>query len=939
MSSSEITTEYGISRLPDPSYTKFQASANGDVCKAINEAWEHFSRAIVSMPSGSVSVDIRMLFSPFSSEKDRQKRLKLTLISRAKDSPTGRCLASLIEKGPLNNYYGFRRLDSAGGNGASKRNQRQYNASCDIVRREDMVAPLYTKEFNPHIPSRYYTVDPFEANGNNDYATLDRILDDINEKVLIIIRAEPADCTEELLENPRYMARLESINRAWDTEEERDFLDTDYIGNGNTAYSTRHAHLKPLHYRDPLANDILRQQQDIHETLRMPNLFFNIRVMAETEPVARLAGSVMAESAFTDGKYRIVSSKRGETLFDDTITILNTSRVVLLPLWDHLWKNADTEPYRKLRRMGQLAGVDELTGVFRLPIASYFSPCCIPKNTDPPDVGANSLIVIGYDNQIGHYISGDADGIPRGLTLAQFLKHIFVCGMPGGGKTTSIINMISQLHALGIPVIVLETAKTDYRCIKAQKKSSVPEIRELAKDLEIYTCGNEKVSPLKFNSLEILEGITHDEHIDTILSCFMAAMPISGPLPAILGEALENVYKSHPDRRNPPTISDLIEAADKVLAKKGYSGETASDIRAALEVRLGLLDRRLIGRVFRCRYSEPDIEHLMKSFSLIELNRLPAEQSCLLCLFILTAIREHLKTTSSTAKGLRMVIFIEEAHNIVGRSTDAKPSEENPDPKSFASGFICRMLAELRSLGVGIVVIDQLPSAVAPEVIKNTATKLAFRQVANQDREDIGGTMLFTNIEMEDIARLTSGEAFFSTEGYYGPRRIRTVNLHSKINLSREPSDDELLALISGEEWFKRGSERRIAGELHMLAGHIDNYDAFRTQVAGNVKLLLRHYSNMPDKLEGQSRRHELAVLSRKAKLLGESLTDRLNAVIAGPFSAYLDPEYVFPAASDDLNKFRNSLIERFNSVTRTGTDGITAVIDRFVQNCNKHKK
>jgi len=48
----------------------------------------------------------------------------------------------------------------------------------------------------------------------------------------------------------------------------------------------------------------------------------------------------------------------------------------------------------------------------------------------------------------------------------------------------------------------------------------------------------------------------------------------------------------------------------------------------------------------------------------------------------------------------------------------------------------------VRPVGVAIIIIDQLPSAVAPEVIKNTGSKLAFRQVDAADREIVGDAML-----------------------------------------------------------------------------------------------------------------------------------------------------------------------------------------------------
>lgn len=318
------------------------------------------------------------------------------------------------------------------------------------------------------------------------------------------------------------------------------------------------------------------------------------------------------------------------------------------------------------------------------------------------------------------------------------------------------------------PFMLAEPVKTEYRKLKACKDHPDPNIRRLANCLQVYTPANEKVSPIKFNPFQIPLGIGRDEHIEDLLGCFMAAMPLSGPLPAILLEALERVYRQYPYPDWPPAMADLVEAADAVLASKRYSPETNSDIRAALEVRIGRLTRGSIGKVFQCRRSVPSIEYLMTVPSVIELNRLSGEQACLLMLFKLNAVKEIVKVSKTQPdRPILYAIGLEEAHVIMGRTGGARPAEDNPDAKAHATDFICIMLAELRAYGVCIIIIDQLPSAIAPEVTKITGSKLAFRQVAYEDRQVLGGTMLFGDVEMEEIVRLQPGQGFFFTEGYF----------------------------------------------------------------------------------------------------------------------------------------------------------------------------
>ena len=63
--------------------------------------------------------------------------------------------------------------------------------------------------------------------------------------------------------------------------------------------------------------------------------------------------------------------------------------------------------------------------------------------------------------------------------------------------------------------------------------------------MRVFTHGNDEISSLKFNPLAYPSGITLDEHISQILSSFEAAMPMGGPLQALIAEAVEEVYNGN----------------------------------------------------------------------------------------------------------------------------------------------------------------------------------------------------------------------------------------------------------------------------------------------------------------------------------------------------------------------------------------------------------
>jgi hypothetical protein len=427
-----------------------------------------------------------------------------------------------------------------------------------------------------------------------DCLALDRVLGSVPEPVEIIIRVQSDDISQERLGHNRYMLRLESINRLWDREDNPSVPDN-YFGEEKIHHYRSRDELVSFRLRDPLANDILRKQQKLHETLSESNLAFNIRVMARSEAVVRMIGSTLANLAFEEECYRLLVSTNSDVLFNTSSKLHSSPEVVLLPIFEHVWPNADTKLVDSLQKLCQLASVDELLGLFRLPIASpYTSPCCIRKNTDPPLIDPKELMVLGHDQDHG-FDEDEWKRIPRGIKLPNILKHLFVCGMSGLGKTTAIINILIQLVERGIPFMVLEMSKKNYRVLKTFKEHPDAAIRKLARKIEVYTSGADTASPFRFNPLSIPEGISEDEHIDNIIECFKGTMPISGPMPALLGESLEKLYQKFPTHKRTPTIGDLAEIVEAVLDSKGYSGEVNSNIKTALVVRVEDLTRRTIG--------------------------------------------------------------------------------------------------------------------------------------------------------------------------------------------------------------------------------------------------------------------------------------------------------------------------------------------------------
>lgn len=123
-------------------------------------------------------------------------------------------------------------------------------------------------------------------------------------------------------------------------------------------------------------------------------------------------------------------------------------------------------------------------------------------------------------------------------------------------------------------------------------------------------------------------------------------------------------------------------------------------------------------------------------------------------------------------KDVRHVIFIEEAHNLIGPESEEKTGAD-ADPKQAATAFVVKMLAEVRALKEGIVIADQLPTVMAQEVLKNTGLKIGLRITSADDRSLLGSTMAASVMQLEQMSTFAVGEALIFYENLMRPFTMR----------------------------------------------------------------------------------------------------------------------------------------------------------------------
>lgn len=352
----------------------------------------------------------------------------------------------------------------------------------------------------------------------------------------------------------------------------------------------------------------------------------------------------------------------------------------------------------------------------------------------------------------------------------QFSKHVFIAGVPGSGKTNTAQFLLRQLwEDHHIPWLVLEPSiKSEYRRLLQSPSATL---------LHIFTLGDETGVPFRFNPLEVQPGVQVQTHIDSLTALFSAAFPLFPPMPSVLFLALNRIYADRgwdaAKGNNPrgysadvqPTLTDLYQAIEQVTRERGYDSEVTANIRAGLQTRLSSLMVGGKGLMFNAPSPVP-FSTLLSHPTILEFAALgDDEEKTFLLGAILLRIMQYRQVAGLTGGRLVHITLIEEAHRLL-RQVAETVGTETANPRGKAVETFCNMLAESRAYGEGLIVVEQIPTKLAGDVIKNTSFKIIHRLDAEADRKLVGSMMNLRDEQQRFLTGLTPGHAIASAEGW-----------------------------------------------------------------------------------------------------------------------------------------------------------------------------
>ena len=808
---------YRLTQLPDLTLSKY-ASLEGNGVDGVIEKHIAFLRQLNR--KGIVSGLSYHLFYLYVAPEDKSKdtpghRLQIYLMVRGKADAMDNVHA-LINASPLADFYKLEtklKHSATGDDSCSISNILAGSGldypifnTCALLTKTETLLPAGSGEGED-----YYMLRKWDMNEDGRLYNMCKMMEALNHTALYRVDLYPVEKSASLRESLRKPMNI--LRKRQD----------DRSSNSRRDYDGK---------------DVLDSYEDLIEKYdSSPHFVANVLVLANGKEDAVSILDAAGSESLLKGKYNIAtfSSNFNPVCFldgeFDGLENMRERMVVRKGRPGLIVCREDTVAIN-LNYLPTLFSLEEIAPFFRLPALYDGEIIQMAKETAPAAVNKEGSLFLGKDN----------NGYNVFFPLSLLPKHAFVSGVPGSGKTNTMHHITSSLWKdHGIPFLVLEPAKQEYRAL-----ANDPGM----KDMYLFSPNADMSFPLHINPFEMPKGTLVAEHIRRLCFVFEGAFPLEPPMPFLLDTAIEAVYRElgwipehiytgdekqeDSDRKRAlPTMSMLYRRLEQELKSTQYSDEVRGNLESALKIRIGSLLRREMGDVFDVPESSFAPEKWLEVPAVIELESMGTGPANFLTLMLCSLIRETLKVNPRFDGDVRHVIFIEEAHNLIGPESEEQTGAD-ADPKQAATAFVVKMLAEVRALKEGIVIADQLPTVMAQEVLKNTGLKIGLRITSADDRSLLGSTMAASEMQLEQLSTFAVGEALIFFEKLMRPFTMRIQEWWGEIENQAEKE-----AMVSS----KNDADLRYA---------IANRDTYQDENLKSIKIIGSKYFHLLSDIESR---------------------------------------------------------------------------------------
>jgi len=358
-----------------------------------------------------------------------------------------------------------------------------------------------------------------------------------------------------------------------------------------------------------------------------------------------------------------------------------------------------------------------------------------------------------------HMHTEETDNIVE-LSKNSFTSHVFVTGSTGAGKTNTVTGILKKLALCSnsnVTFMVIEPAKGEYKDVLGGYEG-----------VTVYGT-NSKLSPLlRINPFSFPENIMVSEHIDRLVEIFNVCWPMFAAMPAILKDAVISAYEDAGwdiessickyEESLYPSFVDITNHIKRIMNSSEYSSDTKGDYTGALLTRIKSLTNGINGQIFTVDALTDD--QLFDNNVIVDISRVGSVEtkSLIMGLLVLKLQEYRLAEKKPDGRGLEHITVLEEAHNLL-RRTSMEQSSESSNLLGKSVEMLTNSIAELRAFGEGFIIADQAPGLLDMAVIRNTNTKIIHRLPDYSDRELVGKAIGLNDSQIIELAKLEMGVA------------------------------------------------------------------------------------------------------------------------------------------------------------------------------------
>lgn len=408
---------------------------------------------------------------------------------------------------------------------------------------------------------------------------------------------------------------------------------------------------------------------------------------------------------------------------------------------------------------------DELAIQIGLPKKSVSGITVIPMAPFGRNVveSQNDTISLGKLYHMGHNEGYNGREREVRIDVESLSMHTFITGSTGKGKSTTIYSILDKLMVRKvknqnkeIKFLVIEPVKGEYK----NRFGSY-------NNVHVYGTNYKKMPLLRINPFSFPEDIHVLEHIDRLIEIFNVCWPMYAAMPAVLKDSIEKAYvvsgwnletsecRYHDFNGKPlyPSFIDVLYQINKVMDASAYSSDSKGDYKGALCTRLKSLTNGLYGQIFT--NDELDSSELFDQNVIIDLSRTGSSETKSLIMGLLIMKLQEYRMANAVAgnEPLKHVTVLEEAHNILKR-TSTKQTNEEVNILGKSVEMLSNSIAEMRTYGEGFIIADQAPGLMDMSVIRNTNTKIILGLPDLEDRELVGRAASLNEEQILELARL-----------------------------------------------------------------------------------------------------------------------------------------------------------------------------------------